>query len=242
MISSIIENRQRRTVDRGSAGQVFHRHYRLLIRSLLLAWGLVAASAQAVEFPGPISLRQDGASLSAQRVRLPGADRDYFVSGSSEGFLNLNKYNPASESYTVLHRFAILGRITAIVPWLGRAGQEAGLVVATLDPDRVVFVDVNGSFPFLSTVAAVPLEEDPGEIAFVGNTTTGPWEMAVSLPGIDQVAFLTEDNGVWALSGTIDSGDRPSSLVGVDLDGDNILELVVANTGPLSGTLGIFRR
>ncbi len=201
-----------------------------------------AVSAHAVEFPGPVVLPQGGPSLSAMRVRLPGVDRDYFVSGSGQGFLNLYQFNPTSRSYTVLHRFHVGGQVGGIIPWLGLPAQELGLVVAVSNPDHVLFVEVNTAFPYLAIVAEIPLEEDIGGLAFVGNTATGPWELAVTLPGVDQVVFLAESGGVWAVAAMAESGDHPASLVATDLDGDGILELVVANAGPLSGTLGIYRR
>lgn len=195
-----------------------------------------------MDFPGPVSQSQDGPALSGVAVKLPLTNRDDFVSGTGEGFLAFSRYNPTSESFSVLHRFFLGGQVVSIVPWLGRSGQDPGLVVATVDPDRVVFLQVNQSFPYLAVVTEVALEENPGDLAFVGNTATGPWEMAVGLPGIDQIAFLAEDQQQWSVRAMVPSGDRPSSLIGVDLDEDSIAELVVAQTGPLSETLGIFRR
>jgi len=209
---------------------------------LLLGWILAATSAQAVNFPGPVILQQGGVSLSGCGLRLPDTSQDDFVSGTGDGFLNLNRYNPTSRSFTILHRFLLGGRVVAIVPWLGRPVQQIGLVVATTEPDRIVFFDVSDEFPYLMVMAEVPLEEDPGEVAFVGNTLTGPWELAVTLPGVDQVVFLAESADVWSVTATVDSGDQPSGLIGVDLDGDSFSEGVVAHAGPLSGTLGVFRR
>ncbi len=154
----------------------------------------------------------------------------------------MNRYNTESRSYTILHRFFVGGEVMTITPWLGLPVQEIGLVVGLANPDRLVFVQVNDIYPFLEIAHEVALEEDPGGVAFVGNALTGPWELGVALPGTDRVVFLAESDGQWNVSSTIDGGDQPASLVGIDLDGDAIRELVVANAGPLSGTLGIFRR
>ncbi len=208
----------------------------------LLICLLWVAPVRAVDFPGPIALAQNGASLSAQRVHFPGADRDFFVTGSGGGFLNLYQFIPQSGTYPVLHRFFVGGEVVDIIPWLGRPLQQMGLVVAVNNPDRILFVEVNTEFPNLVIAAEVPLEEDIGELAFVGHAITGPGELAASLPGVDQVVFLAEEDGLWAVRAVAATGDHPASLVGVDLDGDTVLELVVANAGPLSGTLGIYRR
>ncbi len=242
MSSHASEHRQRQIRVSSRTRSLCHGSGHSFFLFFLLGWLLWAASVQAVEFPGPVSLPQDGASLSALKVRLPGADRDYFVSGSSEGFLNLNRYNTESRSYTILHRFFVGGEVMTITPWLGLPVQEIGLVVGLANPDRLVFVQVNDIYPFLEIAHEVALEEDPGGVAFVGNALTGPWELGVALPGTDRVVFLAESDGQWNVSSTIDGGDQPASLVGIDLDGDAIRELVVANAGPLSGTLGIFRR
>ncbi len=236
------EYRQRRVRDHIPAVVGYSRAGYPFLHFFLFAWLLWAVSAQAVEFPGPVSLSQDGASLSAAKVRLPGTDRDYFVSGSSGGFLNLNRFNPVSRNFTILHRFYVGGEMVAITPWLGLPAQETGLVVAAANPDRLLFVMVNDAFPYLTISKEVALEEDPGSLAFLGNALTEPWEIGVTLPGTDRVVFLAENGGQWTVQSTVDSGDRPASLVGVDLDGDGIRELVVVNAGPLSGTLGIYRR
>ncbi len=199
-------------------------------------------AAQAVEFPGPVSLPQDGASLAVTRVRLPAADRDYFVTGSGGGFLNLNRFNPFNGFFTVLQRLHLGGEVSAVVPWQGVDAPAVGLVVATRNPDRVLRLQVNGDFPYLEVLAEVALEEDPGGLAFVGNVPAGPMELAVSLPGVDRVVFLGDRAGVWSVVSETATGDGPASLVGVDLDGDGVRELVVAQSGPLSGTLGILRR
>ena len=211
---------------------------------LLLVLAALAASQPvlAVEFPGPVALAQDGASLCALSVRAPGENRDLLVSGSGGGFLNLIRYFPTSQSYVTEHRFFVGGEVVKVLPRLGLPASETGLIVATVNPDRVLIVSVRDVYPQLVIQQEVALEEDPGDLAFVGNVQTGPWEIAVALPGIDQIAVLSDAGGDWQVAAAVPCGDRPSSLVALDLDGDESRELVVAQTGPLSGSLGVLRR
>jgi len=211
----------------------------LVAGPVLILW---AALTMAAEFSGPIALPQDGASLSVVRVRLPGVDQDYFATGSGDGFLNLNRYNLSNRYFTVLHRLYVGGRVTMIVPWQGPEAPPMGVVVATTNPDRVLFVKINTAYPFFEISAEVALAEDPGDLAYVGAVPGGAMELAVGLPGVDRVVFVGQSAGMWSVLSETATGDDPSSLVGMDLDGDGVRELVVAQTGPLSRTLGVLRR
>lgn len=207
-----------------------------------LAMALATGVSLAVEFPGPTVLPQDGASLAVAKVRLPGADRDYFATGSGGGFLNLSRYDLSSEYFTVLQRQFVGGEVSGIVPWLGPGAPAVGLIVATTNPDRLLFVQVSDGFPYYDILAEIDLSEDPGGLAFVGDVAGDDVQLAVALPGIDQIVLLAHLGGAWTLAAEIPTGDTPASLVGVDLDGDGVRELIAAQAGALSQTLGVFRR
>jgi len=173
---------------------------------------------------------------------MSGNGKDFYISGSSAGFLNLNSYNPVSRSFLVLHRFYVGGEVVSLTPWLGRPLGENGFVVATVNPDRLLMVEVASSTPHLRIEQVIELPEDPGDLTFVGNDSVGPWEIAVALPGVDEVVFLGENEGQWHIVSTEACGDNPVSLVAIDLDGDDLKELVVANAGALSQSLGVYHQ
>jgi len=212
------------------------------MRAALSRFILMVRNALAVEFPGPLIHLQDGSSLCGERVRMSGNGKDFYISGSSAGFLNLNSYNPVSRSFLVLHRFYVGGEVVSLTPWLGRPLGENGFVVATVNPDRLLMVEVASSTPHLRIEQVIELPEDPGDLTFVGNDSVGPWEIAVALPGVDEVVFLGENEGQWHIVSTEACGDNPVSLVAIDLDGDDLKELVVANAGALSQSLGVYHQ
>lgn len=214
--------------------------------SLVRVWAVLCllwpVGALAVEFPGPIALTQEGASLSLAPIRLAGAGQDYFVAGTDKGFLKLYRFNPTSQSFTALHTMVVGGQVESMVPWQVPNLPPAGLVVATVNPDRLLFVQVNESFPYLEITAELALPEDPGDVAFTGVESGGAAELMVALPGLDQVLEVGQVGGQWAVLAAIPVGDGPTSMTDVDLDDDGVQELVLAQTGPLSRTLGILRR
>ncbi len=197
-------------------------------------------AARALEFPGPRVHDLPDKGLSITAVRQPGRVTDDLVVGADSGSLRLLRYSDASASFTILARVLLEGRVVAVVPWEGLPLQERGVVVATADPDRVAFVSVLPNLPYLTLQQTVPLPEDPGALAFVGDVLGGDGRIAVSLPGIDEVAFLAED-GNWRLDARLPAGDRPRALVGLDVDGDQVREAVAANGGYLSGDFGVYR-
>ncbi len=221
---------------------MFRTYLGVLYRLALFSWVFWAASASAVDFSGPALFTQAGPSLSSLGVRLPGGDVDLLVSGTGNGFLSLNEYNPSGRFYSILNKRYIGGEIVEIIAWAGKSAQQPGIVVATANPDRILFIEVNESHPNLDVIAELGLPEDPGGMVFVGHVQTGPWELAVSLPGIDRILFFTDDGDGWREYDDVATGDNPSSVVSIDLDGDQVRELVVAQTGPLSGSLGTFTR
>jgi len=206
---------------------------------VLAASLLCALSANAVDFSGPVTLTQLGPSLCGLRVHLAGQSRDYFAAGTQSGVLSLNSFESYSGGFTVQQVLFPGGEVRAIIPWSGRPGSSAGLVVAAANPDQLFFLDVQPVYPFLTVVAEVGLPEDPGDLAFMGLDLA---TLAVALPGVDRVVLVGQSTGSWAIEAEIATGDNPSSAVGVDLEGDGIVELVLAQTGPLSHTLGIVRR
>ncbi|MBU8870403.1 MAG: VCBS repeat-containing protein [Gemmatimonadales bacterium] len=100
----------------------------------------------------------------------------------------------------------------------------------------------NQILPYFEVVDLVDLEEDPGSLAFLGSPGGERDELAVSLPGVDQVVFVRMMDGEWSISQALAAGDQPFSLVAMDLDGDQEMELLCANHGPLSNSLGRYDR
>lgn len=214
--------------------------WRAMLLILVLSWS--SAVLGQVQFPGPAEIYLPGGALSSVPLPLAVGQPDYLVSGRGDGTLSLHRYSISTERFGQLTQFILGGDVVDLIPWEGRPLLDQGVVAATTNPDRVVFLRVGSVPPYFTVEAVVGLEEDPGELAFVGELVGGVAELAVSLPGIDKVAFLREEAGVWASVSRQDTGDRPLSILGIDLDGDQIRELVVGNEGSLSGTLGTYRR
>lgn len=224
------------------AGRRLHTAF---IAGLAAALGIVLAAAApavaALEFPGPrlMVLTDPGSAVGS--VRVPGRASDDLVMGHANGKLSLFRYMPASGTFVTLQQLFLEGRLVQVLGWAGRPLAQPGLVVASRDPDRVYFVEASATWPYLSLAATVPLEEDPGTIAWFGDIVAGdPW-LGVSLPGVDQLAIVA-DRGGWSVARVVDVGDDPHSLAGADLDGDGRVELVAAQRGRLSGDLCIVRR
>lgn len=205
-----------------------------------LPWGLflgVSAMA-AVEFPGPRLYRLPAPGLSLVATRLPDDSADELLVGMADGTLGLIHFTPTSGNFEVRQRLAVGGRIASLLRWEGLPLSEHGVVIATMDPDRVVFVRIWSSFPYLRLDASVDLDEDPGTLAWFGGRNAGQGMVAVSLPGIDAISLLAGDGG-WSVRQTVEVGDEPLSLTAADLDGDGVNEVVAAQRGVLSGDLAV---
>ncbi len=204
---------------------------------------LAAAAADAAgDFPGPEAIDLSGEALSAVSLPLGTANQDYLIGGTADGVLQLNRYLNPSKQFQILVRQFIGGEIVHLIRWEDRPLADQGIVAAVANPDRLVFLRVSAAAPYFIITGEIPLEEDPGTLAFLGDRVGDGMRLAVSLPGIDKVAFLDQLDGNWSLSEVVDVGDEPHSIAGADLDGDQVRELVLAQRGPLSGTLGVFRR
>jgi len=210
---------------------------------LALACLIVASTAHSqVQFPGPAVMRTSGDALSAVSLSLEVGTPSFLVTGSGDGALTLFRYSIEAERFLRVADIFLGGEVVHLIPWEGRPLLNQGVVAATANPDRVVFLQVQSQAPFFSIERTVDLNEDPGSLSFVGELVEGGGDLAVSLPGIDQVALLRAEGGLWNIASLNDTGDRPFSIVGIDLDGDGVRELVTANRGPLSENLGIFRK
>lgn len=202
----------------------------------LASLGPARPAGATVDFPGPVSAVLSQPGLSVAGLRLPGRTADDVVAGLQSGTLVLLRYSSVTGSFQPLQQTSLEGKLVGIVPWLGLPLAQRGVVVASTDPDRVFFVRVNSSFPYFSLVTSVPLDEDPGTMAWFGDVAGGAGRLAVSLPGRDQIAVLA-DQGGWGVLQHLDVGDEPHSLTAADLDGDGSPELVAAQRGRLSGDL-----
>ncbi|MBM4129442.1 hypothetical protein FJ250_00215 [bacterium] len=208
------------------------------LATLLSAWVAVAGGAApaAIEFPGPRSLSLAAPGLSVTGVRLPGRATDDLVVGMQSGSLALVRYRTVTGTFELLNQLALSGRLVDVRPWAGRPAARPGVVVAAADPDQVLFVRIEEAFPYLTLAATVPLEEDPGTLAWFGDVPGGdPW-LAVTLPGVDRIEVLADRGGWRALAG-VAAGDEPFAVATADLDGDGRPEAVAAQRGRLSGDL-----
>ena len=221
-----------------------YRKDTIRLSTALLGFFLVLAPgfAAAVNFPGPILLNIFDEATSALVV--PGLEgvRQQLVVGTGSGFLKIVKAAYGETSFTVYGNFPVGGRIVSLIDWEGLPPGETGLVVSTLDPDRVVFLKFTLTSPYFEVAASVDLEEDPGQMALLGLPDGERDELAVSLPGVDQVVLIRRVDPGWSTSQILDTGDQPFSLVGMQLDADPESELLCANGGPLSGSLGRYDR
>jgi hypothetical protein len=210
---------------------------RFLAAITVLAWLASAAVAIAsAEFPGPRTTALPEPGQSVLPVRLPGQTTDDLLVGMGGGSLGLIQYTPASNAFVTRQRLILGGRLVGLVPWRGLPVSEQGVVVVSADPDRVLFVKVKPTFPFLVLDRAVDLDEDPGMVGWFGDVDGGHGQLAVSLPGIDAIALLADEGG-WRVRQSVAVGDEPRSMAGADLDGDGVLEMVAAQRGVLSGDL-----
>lgn len=207
----------------------------------LCAFAPVAAAEVVVDFPGPVAVDLAAEVLSGAPLEGAGGADQYFAAGTGDGFLVLTQYRAAVGKFSILNRFLAGGRITGVIPWQGLPASAVGIVAATTDPDRILFVRVTLSPAAFILEEAVDLEEDPGTMAFAGPGPDGHPLLAVSLPGIDRICVLGEGTAGWALTQTLDAGDQPQWLAAADLDGDQIKEIYTADRGALSGSLGIFQ-
>ena len=209
--------------------------------SLLAALACLATAATAfagAEFPAPRTSLLPEPGLSVLAVRIPGEITDDLLVGMGGGSLGIIHYSSESTAFEFRQRLALGGRLVALAPWRGLPVSEQGVVVAAADPDRVYFVRIRATFPFLEPAATVDLDEDPGALAWFGDLNGGHGQVAVSLPGIDAVALVGDVDG-WRVKQTVAVGDEPCSLTGADLDGDGVREVVAAQRGVLSGDLAV---
>ncbi len=209
---------------------------------LLLVLLLSGIPASAIEFPGPLSLEPFGPVTCARPVDWSTGNYQYLALGAADGALHLVKFRPQLEDFVGVMRLYLGGELVWLEEWENPSGNYEGLVVATRNPDRVVFCSVLEAPPFLVTVHEVDLPEDPGPCAFVGAVSPGGQELMVAMPGRDQLALLQNNDDQWNLVQVVPAGDGVKDLAAVDLDLDGVRELVCAEPGALSGVLGIYRR
>ena len=209
---------------------------------MVLAAGAVTRAGAQVDFPGPLAVDLFGEALSSVAMPLEQGDPAYLVNGTGSGVVSLHSLNATGTGFRQISQFLVGGRIVHLIPWEGRTLANQGIVAATANPDRLVFLAVAPEPPYFTIEDEVLLEEDPGTATFIGDLLADVPEVAVSLPGIDRVAFLKQEGGSWFVDQVQDTGDGPYSILGVDLDGDRMRELVTANGGYLAESLGVFRR
>ncbi len=200
---------------------------------VVFAWG-------GVEFPGPVDRPLLAAPLSAVSVPWSGGNSEYLLVGDESGHLNLVYHLFQDVHFGVLFRYYLGGEVLWMGHWEGGPYGERGVVAATANPDRLHFIEISYSNPFIRVDQTVVLPEDPGMVDFVSPGPGGEAQLALSLPGVDLVLVLRHLAGLWTINQTLNTGDEPLSLVAIDMDDDQVLEFITADRGELSGTLGIF--
>ncbi|MBK9472922.1 MAG: VCBS repeat-containing protein [bacterium] len=176
--------------------------------------------------------------LSVLAVRLPGETTDDLVVGMAGGNLALAHFSAVSNALAIRQLLFLGGSLVQVLPWEGRPLADRGIIVAARDPDCVYFLRLADSYPYLQLEQTVELDEDPGTLAWFGDIPGGEGQLAVSLPGMDAIALLADDDG-WRVRQTTAVGDDPYSLAAADLDGDGRPEVVAAQRGLLSGNLAV---
>jgi len=210
--------------------------------AILLQVALAAPPVGAVEFPGPVQQPLLAGPLSAVSVPWSDGFEEFLIVGDDNGYLNLIYHQFNDVEYGLYSRQSIGGDISWLGAWEGGPYGERGILALTANPDRLHFIEVSYLFPYVIVNQTVELPEDPGTADFIASGPDGEPQMAVTLPGIDQVLVLRELDGQWSIGQTLATGDGPFSLTAIDLDGDQVLEFVTADRGQLSGTLGIFEQ
>ncbi|MBK6736082.1 MAG: hypothetical protein IPG61_18845 [bacterium] len=122
------------------------------------------------------------------------------------GNLALARFSPVSNALAIRQLLFLGGSLVQVLPWEGRPLADRGIVVAARDPDCVYFLRLADSYPYLQLEQTVDLDEDPGTLAWFGNIAGGEGQLAVSLPGMDAIAQLADDDG-WRVRRTITVGD-----------------------------------
>ncbi len=195
----------------------------------------------AVEFPGPVEQPLLAGPLSAIPIPWSDENAEYLLVGNDNGFLNVVYHLFQDIHFDIFVRFFLGGEIQWLGAWEGGPFGQRGFVAATSNPDRLHFLEISYSDPYIRVEQTLTLPEDPGMGEFVASGPEGQGQLALSLPGVDQVLILRESADFWTINQTLPTGDEPLFLEAIDLDGDHIPELVSANRGELSGTLGIFQ-
>jgi hypothetical protein len=211
----------------------------LVFLVLVHASGAGPATA-AVEFPGPMEQSLLAAPLSAISVPWDDGNSEFLIVGDDNGFLNLVYHLFQDIHFGVFYRYPLGGEVVWVGPWEGSPYGQRGFVVATANPDRLHFIEINYSEPYFRVEQTLELSEDPGVADFIAPGPEGQPQLVLSLPGVDQVLVLRQQAGLWSINQVLATGDEPWFLTAIDLDGDQVLEFITADRGELSGTLGIF--
>ncbi len=212
----------------------------LWLGALLALAGPVCAAGDEIQFPGPVAVTIFGAPLSAAGVPWSDGTTDYLVVGDDLGYINLLYHFADNSIFQVLTRSRIGGEVVALETWTDGPAGVRTLVAGTADPDRLLFLEIQYQAPYVTVLDAVDLPEDPGAIAFVEPTDSGEQRLAVSLPGYDALALLQQNAGQWAVQDLLPAGDQPFALAAVDWDDDGRLDILSADRGALSGSVGVY--
>ena len=216
-------------------------------RSVLGLWLLIGLlttvpAMAAIELPAPLPINVHEGSTCALAVTGVIDDADWLLIGNNLGAVQFYDFQAGVEVFNAWDQLPVDGLIVDMIPWRGYDGPGFGVVAATKNNDQLVFFVAQTVEPYLQISEIVPLTEDPGSLVYVGDLESGPEELAVSLPGVDQVAFFRWSVDGWQTHAILATGDRPRRLAALDLDGEPDLELVAVAEGVLSQNLSLMGR
>lgn len=199
--------------------------------------GVSPADEVEVGFPGPFAATLEGGPLCGIPIEWLEGSADDLLVGDRMGLVSLVHRISGDTVFQLFHRMLIGGRVIDLKKIPGNDANPQLVAAVTADPDRLVILEVHHSSPYLAVRQTVDLPEDPGTLTFLEPRNNGEGRLAVSLPGLDEVAFLHQNQGQWAHVHSLPAGDQPFTLGALDWDDDGQLDLISADRGPLSGSI-----
>lgn len=204
---------------------------------------LCPAAVQGIQlwFPGQVSVALTEPTMAVVGYDVDGDEEMEIVAGREDGMLVMVEHVGNGQFRPVA--FFTLGGVVvelAVVP--GGPLRSEMLVALTANPDRAYLLEHSPGPDLFNVVSEVELSEDPGGVAAGPIGPDGSTALAVILPGSDRWLLLGEVGGHWQVLQEIPCGDRPLAVALMDLDGDEALEVITADSGVLSRSFSLFRQ
>jgi len=225
---------------KGRVGLGFLATMLLATMLLIFGWHNIAFTVP-LYFPGQITVPTGLTTPAVVAVDLDGEGLTEVVAGREDGAILVIK-SVGSGIFAAVPVLDLGGSVVDLAVFNPGPGPEEILVALTANPDRVhILAVVGGDLPFESQ-GIVDLNEDPRGLTSGPIGPGGTFGLAVTLPGIDRWVVISDTVSGWEVIQEIHSGDRPVAIALMDLNGDQILEAVTADEGPLSRAFSIYER